>query len=65
MEKDNTMEDKNSLNLKWAYVYSDGDRIICFVNNKTMKAYMADGYEKTDIEIKEFKFDRWLTPFDL
>ena len=50
---------------KWAWIEVDGNRIMAWVDNITMVAYEADGYDETDIEIKEYKFIRWCTPHDL
>lgn len=55
----------NKDNRKWAYIIVGSTRKICWVDNKTMKAYKSDGYKPTWIEIKKFKFDRWCTSFDL
>lgn len=55
----------NEDNRKWAYITVGGIRKMAWVDNKTMKAYKADGYEKTWIEIKKFVFERWCTSFDL
>lgn len=52
-------------NRKWAYIVVGKTRKMCFVDNKTMKAYKADGYNSTWIEIKEFSFERWCTGHDL
>jgi hypothetical protein len=52
-------------NKKWAWVIINEKRMMCWVDNVTMKAYKADGYNKTDIEIPEFKFERWCRGMDL
>lgn len=36
-----------------------------WVDTITMKGFEANGYEQTDIEIKDFEFERWCTSFDL
>ena len=55
----------NEDNRKWAWVSIKGHRKMVWVDNKTMKAYKADGYAPTWIEIKNFVFERWCTSFDL
>jgi len=60
-----TKEKPNPLNLKWAFVLIDGKREMCWVDNTTNKAYKADGYEQTDIEIENFSFERWCRLHDL
>lgn len=59
--KEKTLFDR----LKWAWVKVGNTRKMCWVDNETMKAYKADGYEKTYIEIPKFTFERWCTSFDL
>ncbi len=56
---------QNPDNLKWAYIMVGKTRVMCWVDNATNKAYKADGYSKTTIEIKKFTFVRWCTSFDL
>lgn len=56
---------QNPDNLKWAYIVVGKTKKRCWVDNVTNKAYKADGYNKTNIEIKDFYFDRWCTGFDL
>lgn len=56
---------KNEDNRKWAWITIGKTRKICWVDDKTMKAYKADKYDKTYIEIKNFTFERWCTSFDL
>ena len=58
-------KEKNKDNLKWAWVIVGKTRKMCWVDNVTNKAYKADGYDKTNIEIKNFSFERWCTGFDL
>lgn len=55
----------NEDNRKWAWVTVGKTRIMCWVDNKTGKAYKSDGYSLTWMEIKNFKFERWCTSFDL
>lgn len=55
----------NEDNRKWAYITVGHTQKVAWVDNKTMKAYKADGYEKTWMEIKRFKFDRFLRSMDL
>ena len=52
-------------NRKWALVKVANTRKLCWVDNKTMKAYKADNYKPTYMEIKKFTFLRWATGFDL
>ena len=52
-------------NLKWAWIKIGNTRKMCWVDNVTNKVYKADGYGKTNIEIKNFTFERWCTGFDL
>lgn len=59
--KEETLFDR----LKWAWVKVGNTKKMCWVDNKTMKAYKADGYEKTYMEIPKFTFERWCTSFDL
>lgn len=64
---DNKSTDSEEDNLKWAYVNIDNQRVMLFVNNKTMKAYKTEGYEviKPLEEVKYTSFERWCTSFDL
>jgi hypothetical protein len=55
----------NEDNRKWAWIKIANTRKLCWVDNKTMQAYKADGYSPTWIEIKKFTFERWATGFDL
>lgn len=52
-------------NKKWAMIEVEGESQMQWVDNITMKAYKRDGYYKTNIEIPEYKFDRWCRPMDL
>lgn len=52
-------------NKKWAFIIVNGERTIAWVDNVTMKAYEADGYDYTDREIPEFTFERWCRLHDL
>ena len=52
-------------NRKWAWIMVANTKKMAWVDNKTLKAYKADGYEKTWIEIKKYNFVRWCTSFDL
>lgn len=58
-------EPDSNENKKWAWIIVDGERQMAWVDNVTMKAYKADGYDYTDIEIPEFEFERWCRPMDL
>jgi hypothetical protein len=58
-------KEQSNDNLKWALIIVGKTRKMCWVDNKTLKAYKADGYKKTNIEIKNFTFERWCTSFDL
>ena len=58
-------KEQNQDNLKWAWIKIGNTRKMCWVDNVTEKAYKADGYGKTNIEIKNFSFERWCTGFDL
>jgi hypothetical protein len=58
-------KEQNQDNLKWAWIKIGNSRKMCWVDNVTNKAYKADGYGKTNIEIKNFSFERWCTGFDL
>ena len=55
----------NKDNRKWAWITVCNTRKMCWVDNKTMKAYKPDGYSPTWIEIKKFVFERWCTLHDL
>ena len=61
----NTRQLNKEDNRKWAYIKVANTRFLCYVDNKTMKAYKADHYKSTYIEIKKFTFERWATGFDL
>jgi len=61
----NKRKEQNKDNLKWAWIKVGNTRKMCWVDNVTMKAYKADGYDKTNIEIEHFTFERWCTGFDL
>lgn len=50
---------------KWAVIEQLGKEKLVFVDRLTMKAYKADNYEATWMEIKNFKFMRWARPMDL
>lgn len=56
---------QNQDNRKWAIVRVGRTRKMCWVDTVTGKAYKADGYSKTHVEIKKFTFVRWCTTFDL
>ena len=56
---------RNENNLKWAYIKVANTEKMEWVDNVTNKAYKKDGYNKTNIEIKKFKFIRWCTSMDL
>jgi hypothetical protein len=58
-------EPKPICNKKWAWIEVDGERQMQWVDNVTMKAYKRDGYETTDVEIPNYKFERWCRPMDL
>lgn len=55
----------NEDNRKWAWILVGKTKMLCYVDNKTMKAYKADGYSKTWMEWQKFTFIRWATSFDL
>jgi len=55
----------NEDNRKWAWIIVGNTRFRAWVDNKTMKAYKADGYDKTWMEWRNFKFERWCRPMDL
>ena len=63
-DKHNLRQKLNEDNRKLALIQIGNTKKMSFVDNKTMKAYKADGYKKTWIEIKKFKFIRWATLFD-
>jgi hypothetical protein len=56
---------RNRDNRKWAWIMVGKTKKMAWVDNKTLKAYKADGYEKTWMEIKKYTFVRWCTSFDL
>ena len=58
-------EVQNQKNLRWAWIKVGEDRKMCWVDEVTDQAYKAEGYAKTDIEIKDFSFERWCRPGDL
>lgn len=58
-------KNENTNNLKWAFIETSKGREMCWVDNETMRAYEADGYNQTDKEIKDFTFEHWCTSFDL
>ncbi len=64
-ETSDKRKEQNQDNLKWAWIKIGNTRKMCWVDNVTNKAYKADGYDKTNIEIKNFSFERWCTGFDL
>lgn len=65
IDKLKTRNKNNEDNRKWAYIYYGNTKTMAYVDNKTMKAYKADGYEATWMEIPKYKFIRWCTSFDL
>ena len=52
-------------NMKWAWIKIGNTHKLCFVDNKTLKAYKSENYSFTWMEIPRFKFLRWATTFDL
>jgi CRISPR/Cas system-associated protein Cas5 (RAMP superfamily) len=50
---------------KWAIIKVGKKERLVFVHRETMKAYKADNYERTWMEIKSFTFIRWARPMDL
>ena len=50
--------------LVWAWVKIANTRKKVWIDTVTNKAYKANGYEKTYIEIKKFTFERWCNGFD-
>ena len=52
-------------NKKWAWVKVNGEKKMVWVDNQTMVAYEADGYDYTDTVIPEYEFERWCRPMDL
>lgn len=65
MELHNQRSKAKEDNRKWAWIKVGNTRKLCWVDNKTMKAYKTDGYSPTWIEIPKFTFERWATTFDL
>lgn len=55
----------NANNLKWAWIKIANTRKMVWVDTVTKKAYKADGYAQTNMEIRKFTFERWCTGFDL
>ena len=52
-------------NKKWAWIKVNGERKMVWIDNQTMVAYEADGYDYTDTVIPEYKFERWCRPMDI
>jgi len=52
-------------NRKWGVIKVLGKEKLVFVDRLTMKAYKADNYQATWMEIKNFEFIRWARPMDL
>ena len=52
-------------NRKWAFIRVGNTEKMAWVDNKTIIAYKADGYEKTWIKIPRFKFIRWARSMDI
>lgn len=55
-------------NLKMAYIKQGNEEFMAWVDNVTMKAYKNDSfyyYKKTNIEIKNFEFVRWMRGMDV
>lgn len=55
-------------NLKMAYIKQGDKEFMAWVDNVTMKAYKNDSfyyYKKTNIEIKNFEFVRWMRGMDV
>ena len=50
---------------KWAIIKVAGKEKLAFVHRVTKKAYKADLYKRTWMEIKVFTFIRWARPMDL
>lgn len=65
IDKSLKRSERNKDNRKWAWIIIGKTKRLAWVDNKTMKAYKASGYNKTWMEIKRFTFDRWATGFDL
>jgi len=56
----------NKDNRKLAYIIRGKTTYVAYVDNQTMKAYKTIGtYGKTWMEIKSFRFGRWLRPMDV
>jgi hypothetical protein len=50
---------------KWAWVVQGNTKKLCFVDKQTMRAYKAEKYTPTWMEIKNPTFKRWATGHDL
>lgn len=48
-----------------AWVVIVDDREIAWVNSSMTKAYKDDNYERTDIELTDFSFERWCRGMDI
>ena len=51
--------------LRWAYIIIGKTRKLCYINPITMEAFKIDDYSVTNIQHKNFTFDRWCKPMDL
>lgn len=49
----------------WAWLLIKGEEKLMWYNSTTEKGYWRKGYEATNDEIKDFKFIRFATTFDL
>lgn len=57
---------KPAKKLKWAYIIVNDNKELCMINPENMDiAFKINNYEVTGEEIKDFKFDRWLTSMDI
>ncbi|HYE68030.1 MAG TPA: hypothetical protein VEA58_05420 [Anaerovoracaceae bacterium] len=57
--------ESNVDNRKCAYIIIGNTRVPAFVDTITREAYKSENYKATWMNIPRFKFDRWMTTFDL
>ncbi len=55
----------NEDNTYYAYILVGNTRKLAFVDKFTNKAFKCDGYAKTNIEIKKYKFIKWTNSMEL
>lgn len=64
-KRHNERREKNKDTYKYAYVLIGNTKKLAFVCNETGMALKCDGYNKTNMELKRFKFIKWVSMMEL